>query len=589
MENQLNMSSNMNMNNISNKRFITKPNGFFLTKIPVNEQDLKLMVVDLFQKDLIPLPIDSLHLYRSIKKKFRNFENSIYMLNRLDINSIISSLVNEECLICDEMIISFRTCYFIKAIDYQRLNSYAQKLKGLTASEPLDEDKMKFLIYESLNNKSNKENILNAKLNKDFRVRQVRKVDDILDACLSLNHYNDFSEYKNKYTLEDILGNSNKNPMISNLDGLEGELEEEDQNLINSIFYQPTAKKLLSQNHDEDEEVNKTQTTADVSSGKSNYTFSYFKQKYNSSLKPFCNYGTRADCIKKNKKRDKCDLIHFKPVINNHTDTTLGDCSYLDTCRHMDICKFVHYEVEENENIISNRKELVLSSNSGSLPSQWINCDIRLFDLKILGNFEVIMADPPWDIHMDLPYGTLTDEEMKGIKVGNLQTDGVIFLWVTGRAAELARECLDIWGYDRVEELVWIKTNQLQRLIRTGRTGHWLNHSKEHCLIGIKGNPKINKNVDCDVLVSEVRETSRKPDEVYELIERMSPHGRKIELFARAHNRRHGWVSLGNQLPGVYLVEEDVINRFNDSFPEKKLTKEYMEINRLKSIETKKA
>ena len=40
---------------------------------------------------------------------------------------------------------------------------------------------------------------------------------------------------------------------------------------------------------------------------------------------------------------------------------------------------------------------------------------------------------------------------------------------------ELGRECLEIWGYKRVDELIWVKTNQLQRLIRTGRTGHWLN------------------------------------------------------------------------------------------------------------------
>lgn len=43
---------------------------------------------------------------------------------------------------------------------------------------------------------------------------------------------------------------------------------------------------------------------------------------------------------------------------------------------------------------------------------------------------------------------------------------------------ELGRECLILWGYRRVEELVWIKVNQLHRIIRTGRTGHWLNHSK---------------------------------------------------------------------------------------------------------------
>lgn len=134
---------------------------------------------------------------------------------------------------------------------------------------------------------------------------------------------------------------------------------------------------------------------------------------------------------------------------------------------------------------------------------------------------------------------------------------------------------------------MWIKTNQLQRLIRTGRTGHWLNHSKEHCLIGIKGNPHINKNIDCDVLVSEVRETSRKPDEIYELIERMKPGGRKLELFARPHNRRKGWISLGNQLPGVYLVEDDLINKFTDIYPQFNLTKEVMEKNKNDSTQQK--
>ena len=109
-----------------------------------------------------------------------------------------------------------------------------------------------------------------------------------------------------------------------------------------------------------------------------------------------------------------------------------------------------------------------------------------------------------------------------------------------------------------VQELLWVKTNQLQRIIRTGRTGHWLNHSKEHCLIGVKVSfllvhpevdqspselfhcllacylsprrdatlqgkldPRIfNVNLDCDVICAEVRETSRKPDEMYDLLER---------------------------------------------------------------------
>ena len=47
-------------------------------------------------------------------------------------------------------------------------------------------------------------------------------------------------------------------------------------------------------------------------------------------------------------------------------------------------------------------------------------------------------------------------------------------------------------------------------------------------------------------ILYKVRETSRKPDEIYSLIERMHPGGKKIELFGRPHNCRPGWLTLGN-------------------------------------------
>lgn len=118
------------------------------------------------------------------------------------------------------------------------------------------------------------------------------------------------------------------------------------------------------------------------------------------------------------------------------------------------------------------------------------------------------------------------------------------------------------------------------KIIRTGWTGHWINHSKEHCLVGIKGNPKINWNIDCDVIISEARETSRKPDEIYGIIDWMSPNGRKLELFARPHNRRENWISMGNQLPGIYIVEDEVIERFN-KISKFKIEKETMEENKI--------
>ncbi|KAK1303627.1 putative N6-adenosine-methyltransferase MT-A70-like [Acorus calamus] len=304
-----------------------------------------------------------------------------------------------------------------------------------------------------------------------------------------------------------------------------------------------------------------------------------FKTKGGSQLKEYCTALTKEDCRHQLSSYIACEKVHFRRIIAPHTDTNLGDCSFLDTCRHMKTCKYVHYELDPTPDvpmmmggmtppkpIKTQRAEYCSEVELGE--PQWINCDIRSFRMDILGQFGVIMADPPWDIHMELPYGTMADDEMRTLNVPALQTDGLIFLWVTGRAMELGRECLELWGYKRIEEIIWVKTNQLQRIIRTGRTGHWLNHSKEHCLVGIKGNPEVNRNIDTDVIVAEVRETSRKPDEMYPMLERISPRTRKLELFARMHNTHAGWMSLGNQLSGVRLVDEGLRARFKAAYPD---------------------
>ncbi|KAJ7904270.1 MT-A70-domain-containing protein [Mycena olivaceomarginata] len=270
-------------------------------------------------------------------------------------------------------------------------------------------------------------------------------------------------------------------------------------------------------------------------------------------------------------------------------------------------CRYLHYEVDWSEsdgdwarngakaNTNGKGKEVELRKPlhrlgiglgptgklTKQLPPQWINCDLRRFDYSVLGKFHVIMADPPWDIHMSLPYGTMTDDEMRAMPIPALQDEGLLFLWVTGRAMEVGRECLKVWGYTRIDEVIWVKTNQLQRVIRTGRTGHWLNHTKEHMLVGVKtvvdaaGKLVLpswaNRGLDTDVIVSEVRETSRKPDEVYGMIERMCPGGRKIEIFGRKHNTRPGWLTLGNQLGPDQIYEEDLAARIKAKYPDRPL------------------
>ncbi|KAJ1981294.1 methyltransferase [Dimargaris verticillata] len=304
-------------------------------------------------------------------------------------------------------------------------------------------------------------------------------------------------------------------------------------------------------------------------------------------FQPLCAHTTRMQCrVTRSTVDPPCPYQHFRAIIQPYTDPRLGDCSYLNTCHRMDTCRYVHYELEDDaspnrssppllplpqERLATAQAEPPMAVSLGAVfPPQWISCDVRRLDFSVLGKFSVIMADPPWDIHMSLPYGTMTDDEVKSMQICALQDEGLLFLWVTGRAMELGRECLTAWGYERVDEIVWIKINQLQRLIRTGRTGHWLNHSKEHCLVGAKGNPQrwLNCRVDCDVIVSEVRETSRKPDEVYGLIDRLSPGTRKLELFGRSHNTRPGWVTLGNQLQGARIYEPDLVERYNRRYPD---------------------
>lgn len=274
--------------------------------------------------------------------------------------------------------------------------------------------------------------------------------------------------------------------------------------------------------------------------------------------------------------------IHFIPNLKPQTDLTLGDCSYLDTCHKLNSCRYIHYVQYCSEqlmkNIIeeTNAKNIEQTKNNrigfythgdccsqnckALLPPQWIKCDLRKFDFKILGKFSCVIADPAWNIHMNLPYGTCNDNELLQLPLYELQDEGLIFLWVTGRAIELGKESLSNWNYEVISEISWIKTNQLGRTIVTGRTGHWLNHSKEHLIVGLKGNPKwLKRQIDLDLIISPTRETSRKPDELYSMIERIvGPHARKLEIFGRDHNIRSGWFTIGNQVNGTCIHELDV-------------------------------
>jgi len=65
------------------------------------------------------------------------------------------------------------------------------------------------------------------------------------------------------------------------------------------------------------------------------------------------------------------------------------------------------------------------------------------------------------------------------------------------------------------------------------------------CLLATRGKPKrLNKSIP-QLVVDQRREHSRKPDIVYDHIEKML-EGPYVELFAR--RKRDGWESWGNEV-----------------------------------------
>ena len=414
---------------------------------------------------------------------------------------------------------------------------------------------------------------------------------EMLHAGLLASGVRDLSSLRTvveKFQYQNLLETTgtNKNLAISNvqleklskLAEVMGVIKAKEEPVINQAFsYQEEVEYLLSTKSVREKESkqmgSEIQELLSTKSVMEQLKLQNFQSAGGSQLREFCYFKTKSDCRRARNGKKACAKLHFHRIIHPHTDQSLGDCSFLNTCFHVETCKFVHYSIDDSidEPEALPRKLTSLKSalpRTKLTPPQWINCDMRYFDMTVIGKFAVIMADPPWDIHMELPYGTMGDDEMRQLNIPALQDEGYIFLWVTGRAMELGRDCLTLWGYERVDELIWVKTNQLQRLIRTGRTGHWINHGKEHCLVGAKGDPAMNKGIDTDVIVAEVRATSHKPDEIYGVIERLSPGTRKVELFGRPHNCQPNWMTLGNQLDGIRIIDPDVSKSFYTKYPQ---------------------
>ena len=173
------------------------------------------------------------------------------------------------------------------------------------------------------------------------------------------------------------------------------------------------------------------------------------------------------------------------------------------------------------------------------------------------GNYGTILADPPWRFnnrtgkvapeHKRLNrYGTLSLKEILEIPVSSVMANqSHLYLWVPNALIQEGLEVMKAWGFTYKTNLIWHKVRRDGGPDGRG-VGFYFRNTTEVILFGIRGKLRTlgPGRSQVNIIKSRKKEHSRKPDELYMIIEKCSP-GPYIELFARG--KRPGWYVWGNQ------------------------------------------
>jgi N6-adenosine-specific RNA methylase IME4 len=177
--------------------------------------------------------------------------------------------------------------------------------------------------------------------------------------------------------------------------------------------------------------------------------------------------------------------------------------------------------------------------------------------------FGTILADPPWQFinktgkvapeHRRLNrYGTMTLPEIMALPVDRLAAPvSHLYLWVPNALLPQGLAVLAAWGFTYKSNIVWHKIRKDGGSDGRG-VGFYFRNVTELVLFGVRGKNARTRAAgrrQVNLVGTRKREHSRKPDELYPLIEACS-FGPFLELFARGV--RDGWAQWGNQAHGGY-------------------------------------
>ena len=180
-------------------------------------------------------------------------------------------------------------------------------------------------------------------------------------------------------------------------------------------------------------------------------------------------------------------------------------------------------------------------------------------------SYKTILADPPWRFqnrtgkmapeHKRLNrYPTLDLSEIKEIPVHLVAAKNAhLYLWVPNALLKEGLEVMEAWGFEYKTNIIWHKIRKDGGPDGRG-VGFYFRNTTEIVLFGTRGSLRTLDpgRSQVNILKTRKQEHSRKPDEMYDLIERCSS-GPYLELFARG--ARPNWDVFGNQADESYAPD----------------------------------
>ena len=174
------------------------------------------------------------------------------------------------------------------------------------------------------------------------------------------------------------------------------------------------------------------------------------------------------------------------------------------------------------------------------------------------GTYRTILIDPPWRFqnrtgkmapeHKRLHrYPTMSFGEIALLPIDKYAANpSHLYLWCPNALLPEALGIMAAWGFKYKTNIVWYKVRKDGGPDGRG-VGFYFRNVTELLLFGIRGSMRTLKpgRTQVNLISTRKQEHSRKPQEVYRIIEACSP-GPYLELFAR--ERVEGWTQWGDEV-----------------------------------------